>query len=170
MKINSKEINKLNIIHKETNLSSLILNSENLIFLGEDGLKRVLKLYSKFITILRRKEQKQDYVDKKRTKYRENEAVINAQKKKERNQKIIKLYKEGLTNSAIARSFNPKISRTTVIKVLKQFKIQKAFKEGKTVLQISKELELDFIYVHNSLGKLGLVIPEYIPRPILKKC
>jgi hypothetical protein len=49
-------------------------------------------------------------------------------------------------------------------------KIQKAFKEGKTVLQISKELELDFIYVHNSLGKLGLVIPEYIPRPILKKC
>ena len=164
-KVNSN----LNILQLEANLSDLILNTDNLFVLGEERLKAVLKLYSKYLTTIRRKEQKQDYIKHKREKYQCEEAVINEQKKKERDERIIELFKKGLPQTKIAKSFEPNISRTTVIEVLKLYKIQIRHKEGKSVKQISKELKLDYHFVHNHLGKLGLIKPPYLPKPITKK-
>ena len=166
MKNDPKEINRLNILQKEANLSAIILNTDNIVILGENRLKAVLKLYSNYLSSLRRKKKrKQDYVINKRKKYQENEAVVNAKKKKDRDQQIIKLFEEGKSKSAIARSFEPGISRTTVINVLKWHEIRKSYKEGKNVDLISKEFDLDYKYIFNHLLKEGLIDNPYLPIP-----
>ncbi|MCB2194416.1 MAG: hypothetical protein KQH79_01075 [Bacteroidetes bacterium] len=165
-------IEKNGIFYKkqiEANVAYWSLKLYDFSVMGTDRLKIMLKLYSKYLTTIRRKQQKEQYVKDKRNKYQKNEAALNKKAKKLRDAKIIQLKKTGMTHSEIAKSFTPQISRTTVIKVIRMNEIDKLYKQGKSVLDISLQLKIEYKKVHNYLIEMKHINSPSLPEPFSPK-